>query len=111
MRNKMCAALAIVLLLGTAACGGGSGSRPSTDDISKALQKGTSSGDLGGIPKLDKKAADCIAKSFADSKLSDKALNALVSGDSKFKPSASDTKALTGIIPAMAKCAPALAGQ
>lgn len=67
------AALAVAALLATSACGGGG--RPSEADVSKALQKGVvSSTDKSDKLKLTKKQADCTAKIFVKSELTDEAL-------------------------------------
>ncbi|MCW2786578.1 MAG: hypothetical protein JWP74_3095 [Marmoricola sp.] len=107
--RKFGAALAISVLLVTAGCGGSSGgggsSRPSASDISKALRQGGDRSVLGAsASKLSKKSADCVGKALTDSKVSDKALKALVKGDKTFKPSTSDTKAITTIESAVIKC-------
>jgi hypothetical protein len=106
MNKNLGAALAAAVLLATAACGGGGGaasSRPSEDEISKALQKGVNS--TAGAQKLTKKQADCAAKVFEKSKISDKALKAIVSGDKKFKESKADDAALKKVLPELQKCA------
>ncbi len=96
------AALAISLLLVTSGCG--SSSRPSADDISNALRKGTDSVLGSASANLTKKAADCVGKVFVDSKLSDAALKAIVAGDKKYKPSASDTAAINGLATKIVAC-------
>ena len=88
------AAAATVMLL--AGCGGGDGGgRPSVDDISKVLTDG---GEIGGEDfSLPQDQADCVAKAFHESDLSDEALNAMVDKDEDYEPSDEDTKALTSV--------------
>jgi hypothetical protein len=82
--------VALTLLTG---CGGGGGGRPSVEDISSTLQGADN--ELG--MELDEEQADCFAKVFHDSDLSDDALQALVDKDDDYDPSEEDTKALTAI--------------
>ncbi|MCW2754326.1 MAG: hypothetical protein JWQ32_1737 [Marmoricola sp.] len=97
------AALAISMLLVTSGCGGSSSSRPSADDISKALRKGDSV--LGAASsKLSKKSADCVGKVFVASKLSDKALQAIVAANKAYKPSTTDTAAINGLETKIVAC-------
>lgn len=104
MNKKLGAALAVALLLATSACGGGG--RPSEDDVSKAFQKGVNGTETDGTKiKLTKKQADCAAKVFVKSKVSDKALKAIVDGDKKFKESKKDDAALQKVLPELQKCA------
>ncbi|MCW2857322.1 MAG: hypothetical protein JWR52_2937 [Marmoricola sp.] len=96
------AALAISMLLVASGCGGSS-SRPSADDISKALRKGDSV--LGAASsKLSKKSADCVGRVFVASKLSDKALEAIVSANKAYKPSTADTAAINGLETKIVAC-------
>ena len=67
----------------TSACGGGD-DRPSADEISKGLTKASK----GAITE---KQADCAAKIISKSDLSDKSVQALADGDSKYKPTKDDT--------------------
>lgn len=102
MMKKLGACLAVALLLATAACGS---SRPSADDVSKALQKGAQSNRAAGqSTKLTKKQSDCAGKIFVDSKVSDAALKALVAGNQKYKESKADDAALQKVIPQLKKC-------
>jgi hypothetical protein len=102
-----------VLVAGTAlmtvtACGGGGGGRPSADEVSKSLKDGKASSFLGSASQvLDQKAYDCIGKAIVDSKLSDAAVRALVKGDTKYKGTSQDQKALAGMQSDMQKCAAA----
>lgn len=102
MKKTLSAAIAAAALTLTAACGGGGGDRPTADEISKALTSEKSA--LGtAVPK---KAADCIAKVFEESKLSDKTLRALIKGDKDYK-NADDTKVLGEMTEEIGKCATA----
>ena len=101
------AALAVSVLLATSACGGG-GSRPSQDELSQALQKGGDGSILGnGDTKVSKKAADCVAKVLEDSRISDRALKAIVDGTKSFSPSKADQTAAVGVANKIVKCLPA----
>jgi hypothetical protein len=82
--------LALTLLTG---CGGGGGGRPSVGDISSTLQDGDNAVGL----TLDADQADCFAKVFHDSDISDEALQAMVDQDGDYDPSEEDTKALTAL--------------
>jgi hypothetical protein len=106
LRAVLAAALGTVLL-GTAACGGGGdgGGRPSTDEIAKTLKSKASDNPFASIvDKLDAKTADCIADKLHSSKISDKALRALVKGDTDFEGSASDQKAAAELVPSLTSC-------
>ena len=104
MVRKIGVAAAAAALLLTAACGG-DGGRPSVDEITKTLKdKGGDSFGLGD--KFNDDTAKCFAKAIENSKLSDKAVKALVDGDKDFKPSNSDTAALSGVTSEFAKCIP-----
>ena len=69
MVKKLGATVAVALLLATSACGGG---RPSEEELSTAMQKGVKTNDR--TVKLTKEQADCAAKIFVKSDLSDEAL-------------------------------------
>jgi len=102
--RKFGAALAISVLLVTSACGGG-GSRPSESEVSKALQKGGDGSILGDdASKVSKKAADCVAKILVDSKISDRALKAIVDGNKTYQPSKADTAAGVAVSSKIVKC-------
>lgn len=96
--KKILSSTVVVMALAvTSACGGGD-DRPSADEISKGLTKGSK----GAITE---KQADCAAKIIADSDLSDKSVQALADGDAKYKPTKDDTakqaklaKKLTGCL-------------
>jgi hypothetical protein len=111
MRTILRAVLALTMgaaLWGTAACGGGGdgGGRPSTDAIAKTLQSKASDNPFAGlVDKLDAKTANCIAEKLHSSKISDKALRALVNGDTDYKGSTSDQQAAAGLVPALTACA------
>lgn len=93
MTRKLGAALAAAVVL-LAGCGGGGG-RPSVDEISSLLTEG---GEIGGEEiSFPEAQADCIAKAFHDSDLSDEALNAMVEKDEDYEPSDADTKAMTSV--------------
>ncbi len=99
MVKKLGATAAVALLLATSAC---AGSRPSGPELSSAMQKGVKAG--GEKLELTKKQADCAAKIFEKSDLSDKSLQALADRNSDYKESAADTKALKKILPKLQKC-------
>jgi hypothetical protein len=102
--RKYGAALVMGVLLVTSACGGG-GNRPSVSDVSQVLRKGGDGSLLGAAgASLNKKAADCIAGALVHSKLSDKALRAIVDGDTGYKGSSSDQAAVSGVTTKMTKC-------
>ena len=103
--RKFGAALATgALLLATGCGGGGDEGRPSSDEISKALQKGTNAADLGLTQDLPDDAADCIAGALVKSKISDKALRSIVDGDKDYKLSDKDEKALTPMVTELTEC-------
>lgn len=94
MTRKLGIALAATVVL-LAGCGGGGGGRPSVDEISTVLSEG---GDIGGENfAIPEEQADCVAKAFHESDLSDDALNAMVDKDEDYEPSDADEKALTEI--------------
>ena len=73
MVKKLGATVAVALLLATSACGAG---RPSADGaVDGDAEKGVKTN--GQTVKLTKKQADCAAKIFVKSDLSDEALQAL----------------------------------
>ncbi|GGF33362.1 hypothetical protein GCM10011519_03510 [Marmoricola endophyticus] len=91
---------ATTLVLVTAACGGG---RPSGDEISDTLQKGVSTSG-GSDVKLTEQQADCAAKVFLASDLSDEALRAVADGERGYKLSTTDEDAEAKIQPQLADC-------
>ena len=99
MVKKLGASVVVALLLATSACGGG---RPSEDDLSTAMQKGVKTDNRE--VKLTKKQADCAAKIFVKSDISDDALQAIADRDDKYKESKKDRDALTKVSPQLAKC-------
>jgi hypothetical protein len=100
MKNTISAAMIVAALALTSACGGGGDDRPSKADVKTAITKKDSV--FGSaIPKA---AADCVAGVLVDSKVSDKALTAIVEGDKKFKGSKSDEKALRGLSSKFGTC-------
>ena len=105
--QKIGATLALAALLVTTACGGSS-SRPSQDELSKALQKGGDSSILGnGGAKVSKKSADCIAKVLEQSRISNRALQAIVDGRKGYTPSSADRNAAVGVASKIVTCLPA----
>jgi hypothetical protein len=103
------AALVTGVLLATTACGG-SGTRPSAGELSKALQKGGSSL-VGSDTTGNKKAADCLAKVLVESRISDRALKAIVEGNKTYQPSKADLSAGIAIRTKIVKCLPAGLGN
>ena len=94
MTRKLGVALAATVVL-LAGCGGGGGGRPSVDELSAVLSEGSEiDGQEFSFPE---EQADCIAKAFHDSDISDDALNAMVDKDEDYEPSDEDTKALTNL--------------
>ena len=106
--HKLAAAFAGSALLLTAACGGGGGGRPSTADLEKAISGGSDSVFGSSFSNVPKKGLDCIAKALHDSKLSDAALKAIVDKKKDYKPSKTDTSALTSVQSELMKCATSL---
>ena len=103
MKNVAAAGAVVTLLLGLSACGGGD-SRPTAKEISAALQS-----DDAVIP-VPEAAADCVAKVFHDSDLSNETLQAMVDQDKDYKGSKDDEKALKGLQQTMIdECSDALA--
>jgi hypothetical protein len=107
LRLGLAGAAAAALLLAATGCGGGGdgGGRPSADEISSALRSPDAEGilgDLGG--KLDKDTADCLGEKFHDSKISDKALRALVRKDKDYEGSKADQQAAAALIPQIGEC-------
>lgn len=94
MTRKLGIALAATVVL-LAGCGGGGDGRPSVEEISNVLSEG---GEIGGEDfSIPEEQADCVAKAFHESKLSDDALNAMVEKDEDYEASEADEKALTEI--------------
>ena len=100
MVKKLGASLAVALLLATSACGGG---RPSADELSTAMQKGVKTDNR--TVKLPKNQADCAARIFVKSDLSDEALQAIADRDETFKESKKDAAALQKITDDLGACA------
>lgn len=82
------------LVLGVSACGGGS-DRPSQEEIAASF-----TGDDALVP-VPEAAADCVAKVFYESDLSDKTLRALVDQDKDYKGSDADEKVMTSLTSTM----------
>lgn len=99
MVKKLGTTVAVALLMATSAC---AASRPSGSDLSSAIQKGVTAGDQKY--KLAKDQADCAAKVFEKSDLSDESLKAIADRNSAYKESAADKKALEKILPELQKC-------
>ena len=68
--KRALAAVAIAAVV--SACS--SGNRPSSDELADALESGTS-----GFPKMSRSMADCVADLLVASKISDRALQLIVS--------------------------------
>lgn len=100
MVKKLGATLAVMLLLATSACGAG---RPSQKELSTSMQKGVKTGDR--TVKLTKDQADCAARIFVKSDLSDEALRAIADNDAKYKESKEDNAALEKIKNDLGACA------
>ena len=102
------AAVAVGVLVVTSGCGGGGGSRPSQDDLSRALRSGGQSSILGpDADKVSKQGADCLAKVLVGSKISDRALQAIVDGDRNYRASRADIAAATALKAKIVACLPA----
>jgi hypothetical protein len=99
MVKKLGATVAVALLLATSACGAG---RPSEEELSTAMQKGVKTDDQ--TVKLTKEQADCAAKIFVKSELSDEALQAITERDQTYKESKSDAAALEKIEDDLGAC-------
>ncbi|MBM9462832.1 hypothetical protein JL108_05175 [Aeromicrobium sp. YIM 150415] len=86
--TKTAAAVSTAVLVGSlAACGGSD--RPSQQEIADSL----SSGDSALGTAVPEEAADCFAKVFHESDLSDDALQSLIEGDEDFEASDEDKEA------------------
>lgn len=99
MVKKLGASVAVALLLATAACGAG---RPSEKELSTAMQKGVKTSDQ--TVKLTKEQADCAARIFVKSDLSDEALQAIADRDQTYKESKKDAAALKKIRDDLGAC-------
>jgi hypothetical protein len=101
------AAVSLLMLFALTACGGGEdgrggGDRPSVEDIQGQITE--SSGD-----QVTEKQATCLAKTYYDSDLSDKAVRLLVEAEdvSKISPedlSEADQKASKELYEPLVKC-------
>ena len=100
MVKRLGATVAVALLLATSACGAG---RPSEEELSTAMQKGVKTNDQ--TVKLTKKQADCAAKIFVKSGLSDEALQAIADSDETYKATKKDDAALKKITDDLGACA------
>lgn len=87
---QLIASAFLVLTLATA-CGGGG--RPSVDELSDALQSDDNVLGTG----LEKDQADCVAKAFHESDVSDDTLRALVDNDEDYEGDESDRDAFNDI--------------
>lgn len=109
--RRIGAAIALSVLLVTSACGSGD-SRPSQDDLSKALRSGGDNSVLGKASSdVSKKAADCIAKVLVDSNISDRALKAIIESRKDYLPSKRDQAAAVAVSSKIVKCLPAGLGN
>jgi hypothetical protein len=108
--QKLGVALVTGVLLVTTACSSG-GTRPTQDELSTALQKG--GGSVPGIDsgKVSKKAADCVAKVLVGSRISDRALKAIIDGTKTYQPSTADQSAAIAVGSKIVKCLPAGLGN
>ena len=103
MNKRFGIALATCAVL-LAGCGGGDGGgRPSVDEISEALQGGSSVTEDMGID-VDAETADCMAEAFHDSDVSDEALRAMVDGDEGYEGDEDDAAAFTAAGEDMIAC-------
>ena len=95
MSRKLGAVLAAAAMVLSACGGGGGGGRPSVEELSTAFQEGS---EVGGEEfSMTEDQADCAAKAFHDSELSDEALTALVEMEEDYDASEKDTKALESV--------------
>ena len=118
MVRKFGVALAAVALLTVSACGGNDVDRPSTAEVKTKLEAGKDLLSLGtqlkGVrTQLTTAGADtapvddilqCVAEALENSKMSNKALVALLDGDAKAKVAKSDEKDVTNAATAAVKC-------
>lgn len=79
-------ALTLAAVAALSACGGGSGDRPSADELASTLKGDSSFG------QISDKVVDCMAKAYVDSDVSDGFLRAMVKKDEDYKPSKKDTE-------------------
>ena len=100
MKKLMSAVFIVAALALTSACGGGGGDRPSKDDVKSSIT-GDDSVFGSAIPE---EAADCVAGVLVDSDLSNETLNAIVEGDTDYKGSDDEQKALTDLTSEFGKC-------
>ena len=101
MVKKLAAAVTVALLLATSACGE---ERPTADELSTSMQKKGVTTD-GRTVKLTKDQADCAAKIFVKSGLSDEALQAIADSDETYKATKKDNAALEKIRDDLGACA------
>ena len=106
MFRRTLAVLTISALLGFSLSG--CGKRPSTDDLTKAFQKGVSVTVFGGTTmiKYDAKQAKCVAEVLRDSDISDETLAQLEKPTKSGKASAADEKALSAVAEKLQACDP-----
>jgi hypothetical protein len=95
--TRLSPAIALLLLAGCSLSG-----RPSTQDLSEAIQK---KNNVLGIGKIADTQADCLAAALHDSKLSDETLQAITEADAEYKNSKDDAKIMVGFGEEVAKCA------
>lgn len=99
MKKTLAATAAVSMLAFTAACGGG-GDRPSADEIANAFK---SDDDFSSADATDAQV-DCVAEAYADSDLSDEALQAIVDGDEDYDASQQDEDAIESLSTELAEC-------
>lgn len=102
--KKAPAAIAALVLVGTTACG--AGGRPSQDELADVFKEGTE--DVAGMGRITEESAECMARAFHDSEVSDETLRAIVEKDEDYEPSADDEKALEKTVPEMLRCVPGM---
>jgi len=95
------------LLFVVSACGGG-GDRPTTADVTRALEDKDNAvaqqftAEFGDL--LDSDTIACIAKVLHDSDVSDDTLEAIVEGDADYKGTDKEADALKDASTGMAEC-------
>lgn len=106
------AAVCCALLVAVTACGGAS--RPSTDEIAKAIKSGESV--MGSLPSslpddVMDDVVNCIATALYESEVSNEALVAFIEGDKEFEGSEGDQEAIDSVTSKLSECAKEAIGQ